>query len=109
MGCLKGENKMRTKIPKKKQFDDSIEDMKRVKFYPEKAISGLEKNRKDYVMLALERINLCVSHGNYEMASNYIVAAADNLKELNGSLNYLHAITRSENEDDYPEFKTIFD
>ena len=76
-------------------------------FDPEQAIKTLEENRKEYIGKLLKYVNECIAHDNYDMATNYIVAASSNLLSLEGSIGYLEAIKAC--KDEYPEFKTLFD
>lgn len=75
-------------------------------FCAEDAVKKLEENRRAYIQKVIENIERSFGHNNYDMAANYIIAAADNLKSLNGTLDYLDVLTRG---DEYPEFSTIFD
>ena len=74
-------------------------------YNPLEAKARLEKNRKDYIEKLLKFVNANIEREDYEQAVNYIVVAGDNLKALQGVLDYLDAMK----DDGYPEFGTIFD
>ena len=76
-----------------------------INFSTETAIRKLKENRKTYIKRLIMSVNQSIDKlDDYEMASNYIIAAADNLRTLNGALDYLELA-----EDTYPEFEPVFD
>lgn len=76
-------------------------------FDPDEALETLATNRRVYIDKVLRCIHTSIEQcDNYEMASNYMIAAAENLKELNSAMDYLNELTSS---DTYPSFGTIFE
>ena len=77
-------------------------------FDPEKAVAKLKANRKDYIDRVMAYLKQSIeTFGDYEMAANYIVAAADSLKSLNSVFDFLSVI--ADTDDGYPEFGAMLD
>ena len=78
-------------------------------FNEKMALKLLEEDRREYIKKVIEFAQGFLDRNMDEAAETTIITAGDELKRLNGSIQYVEQLSKFNETLSYPRFKRIFD